>query len=452
IRKRLDDGSYLEDRERLIADIQSDPALFLHCARSLLPFSETGLAGFEPLTELRRIDSLKLKSIFDISDRDISMHSLKEMNPKQAACLQYALLSAHTAGTIAKDAKVSPDLAFSSASLRQLGNQLISWNYPRIYSQAISTHRRNKTPLNLEFQKLLGITPTEINTKFATDWCMHPEIRHALASEVGAKADPLQTSSHLTLPKLCRVSELFAQVKDPVNYPEAAAKWEAVENQLSASLDMNGFAVATKKVETLVEIYAETSPAILHLPLAAKLLARRKADNHGRELMEKNTYVQQCPEHLQEKFLEVYALLEQSKLCLDAISLLLESVVPHMGFKRGCLFLLNQNNLELQPVLRIGDLPLSAYHTFLLNAGSDIAASMGSNVPIRRDALGVDGTLSSIVYGALNHPRYQGVLYLELMSEDEQSHPYHGLAYFHAVRLALNDCLGEGIFDRRSAR
>lgn len=50
---------------------------------------------------------------------------------------------------------------------RQLGLDLISWNYPSIYSRAITAHRVRGTELDLELDKLLGISPLQIGRLFA---------------------------------------------------------------------------------------------------------------------------------------------------------------------------------------------------------------------------------------------------------------------------------------------
>ena len=61
--------------------------------------------------------------------------------------------------------------------------------------------------------------------------------------------------------------------------------------------------------------------------------------------------------------------------------------------------------------------------------------------------MGVEGILQTQVCGALDHPKHQGVLYLELPRDVAESASNNAILYFHAIRRTLNDCFEDNSED-----
>ena len=59
-------------------------------------------------------------------------------------------------------------------------------------------------------------------------------------------------------------------------------------------------------------------------------------------------------------------MVDEASVSVDALRHLVDSVMPRLGVLRGCLFLSEEGELSLTPVLRIGKVPLALYNQFLI--------------------------------------------------------------------------------------
>jgi len=444
VHEKLKGGAYKNNCEHLIADLKSDPGLFVHCAKNLKSLVDDLQVGLNPIDELRKLEQEKLESLLDISAKDISIHNFSSANDMQILRLQHSLLSSHTAETIAEKAHIPSDLAFSSSVFRQLGLNLIAWNYPRIYSKVLATHRSRGVNVEEEFDKRLKITPVQIGARFAAEWGMCPDLRRTLTSNPGIidrKSSDSEDEKQVGLHEICELADLYARSRDPEHFPEDQSRWEEKQEEVKLIVDQNDLLRVETSVKSSILRHEELIPTITEVPLLEKEHKQRMLVENKHELLRANHHLQKCPDTLLVEFERVYNRIEEANISLQAIKQLVNQAVPAAGFVRGCLFLLNKESLELEPALRIGDIPLKEYRAVINDSRSGIASAIHCHAPVKKTSLGVEGTSIIQLTGSLANPEIPGVLYLELSDEDSGDPSHNTINYFHAIRQALNDCL-----------
>ncbi len=450
IRDKLHRGEYISERESLIEAIKQDPALFLYCSRNASHLAESTGLGVNPLTILRELDAKRLMEFFNVQAGDISKHELQSMSQQQALSLQYSLFSSMAAEAIARGTDIEPGIAFTTAYFRQLGLNLIAWNYPKIYSEALSMHRKRKSDVEHELSEYLGVSPLQIAARFAADWSITPEVRGALNESPVKNRDgskrlldlSAMRNNGISIIELCQVAELYGQLKDPVNFPLAELEWSKNIEFINERFKVDELHAVEEKVREAIGLFAESSRAVLSLPIAERYRQAFKQQRSTLDASHSNAYVHKCPQHIRERFNEAYSLLQQNRVSIEAINKLLASVVPVLGFHRGCLFLLQKPQMELTPVLRIGEYPLEAYHGLLQTGDLGANFALHSIAPIKRDGIGVDHRPGVQICGALGDLEHPGILYLELSPESIADVQHDTLLYFHALRQALIHCFG----------
>ncbi|MDC0357549.1 hypothetical protein OAO01_01940 [Oligoflexia bacterium] len=448
IQENIQNGNYTNNPDKLIHDLKKDPALFFHGVRNLRGVVENLEIDMEPIEELRKLEDEKLEKIFSISAKDLSTHQFHRATKIQAKQLQFSLFSSNAAEKIAPKVSRDPELAFSSASFRQLGIHLIAWNYPTIYARVLSAHRVKGANIDFELQKMLGVSPLQVGMRFASKWGMGSAIKRALSpvsvreKQKDASDNSIVDVANMSLQDICEVSELYAQMQDPETFPHAEEIWVNNEAIMTQLLDEQAMHDIEAQVRESCLTHQDTTLIMASVPVLEKAVQVDEAAHHKDDLLRRNTYLQRCPDFLIDKFNAVYQQLEESRMSVDAIRTLVDAVIPAAGFVRGCLFLLDADTLELRPALRIGDRPLSNYRSFMYDSRNGIMASLHSSFPLKREAVGITGRSTSQICGPLQNTNYPGVLYLEVDENSDEDPTHNANNYFHAICQAINDCFG----------
>lgn len=441
IQAKLKDGAYRRDRELLVGDIKQDPGLFVQSVRKMAQLPEVPAGDLNPLQVLRSLEDEKLTLLLGTPESQLSPHRFHDLSKSQALRAQQTLLNTQAAQAIAGKVQVSADDAFTAATFRELGLSLIAWNYPSIYARALGTFRTKGSSIDTQLKTMLGLSPAEIGLKFANDGGLSSGIKAALKNAAsGAMPSGEPASGAMALPWVCDAAELFAQSRDPDHYPQAREQWEQARSKMPVAFDDSLVQqVEANVAEALSHSYSKT-PSVF-----VSTFAKQHCDQPETEASERvvhsNGYVLRCPEHIRASFEEVYRNLELGKISLDAVRLLVDTVVPKTGFVRGCLFLLDQNNGKLKPALRIGDRVLDAYAA-MSDTNGVIESSLYSSVPFKKFGYGLDGEETAYICGSINNKAYPGVLFMELTAKASADPEHDALLYFHAVRATINDCLG----------
>lgn len=450
IQESIRSGAYQEQPEKLLHDIKQDPGILFHSLKKLGTVSEDTDDSKNPLEILAQLEHEKLEEIFAPEPGELSLHRIHSATPTQVKQLQYTLFSSNAAEKIAEKALVNPDLAFSTSSLKQLGLYLIAWNYPTIYIRVLSAHRIKGVNMDQELHRMLGLSPLEIGQRFASQWGMNSQIKRNLKTKPLREShlDDTDESDVLSLHDICEIAELYAKLQDPETFPKAEEIWRANENRLNHWLDEETILKINNSVKAACMMHLDATAEIKRLPIIKSAEKTQKKSLH-KDIVE-NTYLNRCPPYLVELFEEVYRQLAENRATIDAIRTLVDTVIPAAGFVRGCLYLLDQNSLELKPALRIGRVPLERYGPFLLNDRNGIMASLHSSFPLKKEDFGIMGQKVDQICGPIQNGKHPGVLYLEIDVHRAEDPAHDAGNYFRAICKAINACFKEA--DERSAK
>lgn len=435
VRSRVLAGEFNQDRTTLVREVKSDPGLYAHTARSLHSLIETS-DGILPERELLRVPADTLRRVYDVSEAEVSTHKTREMSRAQALRLQSSIIASRTAEVLAPRAGLDADLGYSASFIRQLGLNYMAWNYPVQYARALEAQKHGRAQLDGELTRLIGISPLDLARRIAAEWHLHESVRAELSTSASSDSSNASTTA-LSLHEVCELADLFARANDSEHFPEAKRAWAAQEPKITARFGDVRQAVA-EKVSTTVARYHHpkvVAPTLLSQQTSSSYDASDFASQH-------NAYLRRCPPEIRQNFTRVYESIEESEgVSVEALRILVDEVIPAIGFLRGCVYLLDEIKRAINPALRIGDLPKSEYQSFKTHQNNLVTTSLDSTVPILQRGLTAGGKDALRVCGSLGSEKRPGVLYLELNERFFESTSHDPLLYFHAVRKALRDCL-----------
>ncbi len=449
IKENLSSGYYRSHEEQLMHDLKQDPALLFYCMKKMQSIAQRPNPEGSTVSDLQKLEEDELLNLLQVSPAQISSHRKKDATHLQSARSSLTKLSAEAAQKMAPSVQISEDLAYTSTLLRQLGHDLIAWNYPRLYAKALSEHG-SKDQLENKLKSLIGVTPLQVGQKFARDWHLPREVLHSLSpyhEQRNERATGEMTVQHsnvqMSLHELSNLSELFAQSQQPTYYPDAQDTWAAKEDVLKT--------VFGEELVQELHVIAEQSflePEVIHEEppheeqeqeeVKAEVVPTQLSDHKLRQL---NRYLSDCPEALREKFRSVYETTNEAEISLEALRLLVGEVIPASGFVRGCLFLQDKSTYTLQPALRVGDWPLEAYKKFIFDGRNGIASALQGHVPVRLEGFGIDGLPADQICAAFKSNEHPGVLYLEISDIEPDLPSPPPLRAFQAIREALKHCI-----------
>lgn len=439
IKKRLHHGQYSKDRDQLIDDIKSDPGLFLYVTRALATSTTSTTEELNPLSTIRSLQDSELNELLDVPPSKISGHRLTRMSKQQALRLQYSLLTAHTAAELAKQSPTSADDAFASSMLRQIGLDLLAWNFPTQYEGAVRKQRLEQVDLDQTLEELLGVSPTTIGKHFAEEWKLNNNIRNSLNCAAVAADEPQAPDETLNMNEILELAELHAQSKDEENYPDATTTLAERSYKYMGTIDCTVFERTEQKVYDVITNNVPDNHVIDSLPLIASLSL--KSSNRARRLFASNSHIQKCTPDVQQLFEEAYKQINDQEYSYDALKALGEIVVPMLGFPRGCVYLQQGSDLALNPMFTFGDENLDYYWNLLTTHRTEIFCALNSTIPLRHQTHGINNRTTTQICGNLDNFSRPGVLYLELLEESARFAGHPTVTYFHAIRTTVNACM-----------
>lgn len=455
IKIELADGLSTLRRRVIIEKVKSDPGLFAYCARNLRRYQQDQNAGINPIRTLENLADSEFINLFDIHEAEASLYHFGDMGKQQALRLQHTLLATQSAEALSPKFDLPPELAFVTAFFMQLGVDLIAWNYPETYVQAMLNHRKNNLDLETELERLLGISPLEVALRLANEWGIEATVKDSLTPEIvnknnraddGVVEESTLERSKRALREVCEISSLFAKTKDSYNYPNIAAAWQGKQETLQALGAIEVLTTVESKVSEVLIGYSEIVKTVISLPLAkAKLERDSKEVQSGltRGPDQNNTYFKRCPPKLRTLIEDIYKSIIPNQASPIAIRRIAEDLVSALGFVRGCLYLRNKRDTALTPALRFGSEPLSAYNSLLKENAKELPAIVFSNSPFRSQGVGVVGGSVAYIAGPLENESHPGVIYLEVAEPEANNPEFDAILHFHLLRMALNDSFGE---------
>lgn len=451
IRATLNTDGAVNLIDELLLDIRSDFSLYTYCLKELLQLLEKeGVSApkkSNPLELLRWAGIDRLRQILDGEDVTVSKHFFDGMSDVQRSRMEEAVISASAAQVLAATKDLDPELGFSTALLRQLGLTLIAWNYPGVYSEAISRIKSCEGDLDVVIAQILGFTPSALAVALAQRWQLPAEIYTALEVDNYRDAEDIEIEIEVeavgrSLSQICRVGEALARANRPDVYPTARADWEMARAAIERDLGPRGISVIQAAVQENSLSYLDNNPeffrgGLILDPEHAILEYERST------LTARNPYLDRCRPFTRSKLLRVYDLLAQGKEAEEALRLLARDVIPAAGFSGGAVYTIDAQSSQLIPQLQIGALALrdmKAVPTALDKDADLVAVAWLSDQPVTKNNQRA-GEVSLTCFAAIfGYSQRVGVLYLEIPQLMVQGSEDFNLTHVKAFAATLNDC------------
>ncbi len=462
---KLNRGAYNERRAELANDLKEDFALYVYCVRelSLMVDQHANVDRFKdpqatakrlsPAELLEQASEESLRAIFSKSEKEISQHSIAEMNQFQALRFRESMLSATTAEVLAEKNEIDPEIGFSCGVLRQLGLTLIAWNYPRVFSRAMETMKPQES-LDFVLQRSLGFSPALLGLTFARRWNLSEDVLIALgdrkvvpSSGVNRTVNKEEASRKVgeVLAKLCEVGEALARANNPEHYPNALRDWQDAEEAIAAHLGPKGMHTIFERAELHCQEYLKLNPEITKFTPTENLKEKIVDSRFATAKLEKNQYLKNCPPHLREQIVRLYHQLKPNKILKKNLRTFVFEILPAAGFSRGCIFMLDPTSKTLSPSITIGELSTDRIKPVKLSSVLGhfdlVSSAFGLKAPLREEGMSREGERMTMIATALGTTTPLGVLYLETDDDVSGNASADPMPVFRALKQTLSDCL-----------
>ncbi|MCB0354545.1 MAG: hypothetical protein KDD64_13505 [Bdellovibrionales bacterium] len=457
IQEGLASGAYDLDIDFLVSEVKTDISLFTYCLREtkrkLDKKAQALPSVVTPVSLLKSAGLQMLREVLQVDPDHISAHELDRGKDLGLSRFRECVISSSAAEVLSERRNLVENLGFSTEIMRQLGLTLIAWNYTDSFREAMAAHKEGKN-LDLELTKLLGFSPSLLGIAMARQWGLSPELRLAIGDHQAAKNLPAQKAFQVkktaeTLSKLCEVGEALARANHPDLYPSANSDWESARKSIGSILGEDGIHFIQDKVKENCVSYIAFAPEIFSP--STKLNPERfvpevetPSESFGGEV---NPYVRYCPAVVHEKFQQFYNNIRSSEnVDREHILYLVKEIIPQAGFPRGCIFLLEPDQMKLYPRLKVGDVRLDqfkVYHALSMNTRSPnpVLSAYHCNSPIVESSNSLTPEGGSCIASVLGKNQRVGVLYLEPSEDLMKLQDGRALQRFKALRLAFEDCL-----------
>ena len=434
VRKGLNDNSYQKDPSKLLNDLKSDFALFTYVVKEL------GIQGMtekleakilnNPIELIRWGGTTRIADILGPDKKLPSTHSLHWSEPFQVQRLRETAVVASTASVLSEKKDLDPEVGFSRGVIREIGLNLIAWNYPTLYSKVLN-NLTGETTLDEELSKELGFTPALLAMRvLRPENPAKPEGDTAPDEENWAMYD-----------ELCSIGEALARAENPETYPSAQNDWKQANQYLNDNAGSGALELIKERAVEQSKRYQEVLPEVFST--LATFDPKKAIETHERmsaAIADKDFRL--CPPHIQEALRTLYSDLNGYAVNKGAIQTLLKSIIPQAGYTGGCVFVVDPSTASLKPRTIIGEVNLRTISNVSLEPGDIAVTALSQGAPIFQ--FDDKNTASSLegIYSSLGSARKVGVLYLEkpttgiLIQNDERE-----LGTFNILKQALCDIL-----------
>lgn len=437
-------GYYDNNRTALVSDLEQDFALLTYCFKALRKEDLCAAGCTNPISLLRKIESERIREILSVPADKISSHEMQCMEKSQRLRLKHLVLSTSTVELLAEKAQLDHDLALSCAILRQLGLNLIAWNYPTVYLRAIASLRTGGGSLEETLEDSLCFSALELGSYVTIGGQLPHDLEQGLFSMgLADSTEQEHARGEISIAKFCEIGEAFAILNDGEQFPMGTERSQTVVKDLLHSLGPQALSLIDERIKKKSTLYKEFGSDTFKVNFLVEKQINSVNQKHGNILFQKNHYIAKCPEDLRKQFAEIYASLKFGEVSTLGIQLLVKKLIPAAGFHSGCVYLLNPQKLELIPRLKIGKSNAYQIRTFDCAGtnGGPIVEAFYCTFPLKQEGTIINGERVSYVAGLIGNAEKAGVLYLEFFDGRADSPGNEVLLVFKAIRQCLSDCL-----------
>lgn len=447
---RFCDGTYERDRELLVSDIKSDLGLFvalLASANSLPKSALPRTAGNRGiLSRLAAVPLPQLESVFRQSNHLVAKGGdLLSLSELHLAIITASISTASVAEILAERRELDSELAFACSSLRQMGRTLLAFNYPSVFSRAMKEVGEFGSGFESTLTKLLGYSPQDFTNNLSSAWGLGIEIQSVVSGSLSGNSNLSATDKDalLLISECCDIAEAYTAAKTGFQFlPPPREKKARVSEVLAVTLGGNSAEEILKRIRLRSTNYLEILPNLLHC------IDPRDLSSTNTPKIKENTFLTCVAEETASLLSEVYENIIPNKPSPKALSELSLRIVPALGFKSGCIFLINQQTRVLEPKLRIGSGLADRYRPVSLSAGGGLATALvgglSRHAPVIEEEVFLHGDRTSHISWRLSDVKDIGLLHLEPRFKSSFSSQRELFLVFLAVRKAFQDALGLG--------
>jgi hypothetical protein len=433
IRANLDSDVYATTPPQLLNDLKGDFALFTFVVKEL------GIQAMQqkidskilnnPVELIRWGGPERIKAIIAPDKKLPSTHSLHWSEPFQVARLRETAVIASTAAVLSEKKDLDPEVGFSRGVIREIGLNLIAWNYPTLYSKVLNNLKADST-LDEELSKELGFTPSLLAMRV-----LRPE------NPDQPEGAPLSEEAvWAAYDELCDVGEALARAENPETYPSAQNDWQKANQYLTENAGTGALDLIKERAIEQSKKYQEALPEVFSS--LENFNPKRNIDVHHRmSAVIADGDFRLCPPHVQEALRTLYNEMDGYAVNKAAIQTLLKSIIPQAGFTGGCVFVIDPSTASLKPRTIFGQVSLRAIQNVTLDPGDLAVAALGQTEPLF-DLKDDDSTTHlEGIYSSLGGQRKVGVLYLETPKHLNEEPAGKTIGTYNIIKRALCDVL-----------
>lgn len=448
IQEKVREGFYDDNNSLLIKDLKADVSLFLYSLRKLHEVVVDVSKYRNPVHALLHLRPSEVRNLLDVAEGQISAHGSTDLPKIQALRMRHSVISSVTAESLAEKTGDDPGLTFSCALLRQLGLNLVCFNYPTIYNRALAASAVGEGELESNIYKLLGFTPDLLAKRLLSDWRLDDKLGDTIAvktSRIGSGMwEEEKENSLLRIAKYCEVGESIARVSDPEHNPSASRDWELLSGELEAIAGADALSLITPRLERTLQQYSILAPKTFSKEFNPQKSIQQANFYYANHLFNENQYLQKCSDDVKEKMRGVYQYIRHKQVAPEAINALSLHALPAMGFEKGCIYLLDERTMTLVPRLRLAGADLKRYKPLSagsVDGGHAVVEALYSNLPLRQEEAFMHGEKINHISWSIGNGNKSGVLHLEFGSRLAAIQPQEVINLFKAVRECVNACL-----------
>jgi hypothetical protein len=383
------------------------------------------------------------------------VHKLEKSSNLALSTLKYSVISATTAEMVASAVDLDQDYAFICSMTRQVGLLLVAWNYPRIFAKAQMNVSELGGNLSQEIEKILGLSPSKLAADICLQW---PGAEEAKASVTSADSQKIKNSGFAL--KLSEVEDnskasrlnycldlgdAMARLSNPDSYPQHSKQWQSATEELKTCIGPDALSMIQNKLSDLSGSYSSpefTFPISLE---PRKNLSHTAVFRVVDRLIAGNEWITKCHKLHQERFKNIYSLVDKRGISTDALNELILNLMPDLGFNKGCVYRFEENRMVLIPLLRLGSSDLKDFKVLSCSDAKVLKhpAIMATayTTPVIQDNVLVNNEWVSAIAAVFGKSTRKAVLYVELSEEMAASiDRREAVVHFKAIQKTLADC------------
>lgn len=434
--KRVRDGIeqkvYDDNFEPLLEELKGDFALFTFLVKELsqraVVSEQAGTMIGNPIKLLRWGGVAAIQEILAEHQKLPNIHSLHWSEPFQVQRLRETAIIASTASVLSEKNNLDPELGFSRGVIREIGLNLIAWNYPSVYTKVLNNLTADQN-LDDELAKELGFTPALLGTRlFRPDWATNPELQDT------------EDTSWASYDALCEIGEVIARAESPDIYPSADRDWQEAQSILKDKLGDGAIDVIREKTVKSSKNYQKSLPEVFGNISSfdpAQQIQRHRRISRGID----EKLLKYCSDTVQQSLRSLYAEMSEDSVNKALVGKLLKEVVPDAGFTGGCVFVVDPTSLSLKPRTLIGKVQMRQIANSALPPEDPAVSALSNNQHVIETGSAADNSPLSGIYCSLGSRKKIGVFYLELPQKAAAPLSEDTLGVFNVLRKALSDAL-----------